>query len=240
MSYLYDRMNRRRSEAQITPTREEEIPTVDDYNDLLQSYRNLNSRYDQQSAELKARLGEIAIKDEALERQMGDIRQMEAELLFLRAALQHAEMVESPEDPSWQQRYESLQVEIEQMRKRWEVRLSNEVLEARHRILLDMLPVADHLDLALQYLQTFNNEQAVAFIGNLETVRRAFMETLRRYGVEQQDTLGKPFDPRMHEAIGTVKQASVPFDHIAQVVQTGYAEGDKILRPARVLIHSNE
>ncbi len=240
MSYLYDRMNRRRAEAQVTPTQEEEIPTVDDYNDLLQSYRNLNSRYDQQSAELKARLGELAIKDEALQLQMGDLKQQEAEIIFLRAALQQAEVVESQEDPSWQQRYENLQAEIEQMRRRWEQRLSNEVLEARHRILLDMLPVADHLDMALQYLQTFSNEQVTSFSGNLETVRRAFMETLRRYGVEQQDAQGKLFDPRKHEAIGTIKQANVPLDHIAQVIQTGYHEGDKVLRPARVLIHSEE
>ena len=234
MSYLYDRLNRRRVE-QPAVSNQEEIPTLEDYSDLLQSYRNLHSRYDQQSAELKAKVSELAIKDEALQRQGSDLKEAEAELLFLRAALQKKQ-VEGGDESNWQQQFENLQTEMEQVRKRWEQRLTVEVADARNRILTDMLPVADHLEMAVQYARTFEGDQAVAFIGNVESVRRAFLETLRRYGVERIDPMGERFNPRKHEAVGTVKDGGVQPDHIAQVVQVGYVDGDKVLRPARVII----
>ena len=126
MSYLYDRLNRRRVE-QPAVSNQEEIPTLEDYSDLLQSYRNLHSRYDQQSAELKAKVSELAIKDEALQRQGSDLKEAEAELLFLRAALQKKQ-VEGGDEPNWQQQFENLQTEMEQVRKRWEQRFAQTVV----------------------------------------------------------------------------------------------------------------
>lgn len=237
MSYLYDRMNRRRTEQPVQPT-EDEMPTIEDYQDLLQSYRNLHGRYDQQSEALKAKASEIAIKDEALQRQGKDLKDAEAELVFLRAALQRNQE-EGSDDTSWQQRFENLQAETEQVRKRWEQRLAVDVADARNRILADMLPVADHLELAVQYARSFEGDQAVAFIGNVESVRRAFLDTLRRYGVERIDPMGERFDPRKHEAVGTVQDGATPNEHIVQVVMAGYVDGDKVLRPARVIVKSD-
>jgi molecular chaperone GrpE len=243
MSYLYERFNRRRADAAPAPSTHEEIPTVDDYNDLLQAYRHLHDRYEQQSAELKARQSDLAIRDEALHRQGVDLKQMEAELLFVKAALQRAEE-KSSEAPNgeaqWRQRYEQLQGEVESMRKRWEQRLANDTGETRARILLDMLPFADNLDLAIQYVQSLGGQQAVAFVGNIETIRRAFVETLRRYSVERIEAQGQHFDPHRHEAIGKIKDASVPVDHIVQVIQAGYMDGERVLRPARVIISAGQ
>lgn len=237
MAYLYDRLNRRRIE-QIQPASQEQVPTLEDYNDLLQSYRNLHSRYDQQAAELKTKASEIAIKDEALHQVSEDLKQAEAELFFLRSA-QRSQADEGAE-VSWQQRYENLQSEMEQVRKRWEQRLGTEVAEARNRILADMLPVADHLELAMQHAKSIQGDQAAAFIGNIESVYRAFLETLRRYGVERVDPLGEPFDPHKHEAVAKVKNGGVPPDHIVQVLHSGYIDGDRVLRPARVIVQGDQ
>lgn len=238
MAYLYDRLNRRRIE-QMQPVAQEQIPTLEDYNDLLQSYRNLHSRYDQQAAELKAKAGELAIKDEALHRLNEDLKQAESELFFLRAA-QRSQADEDADAAGWQQRYENLQSEMEQVRKRWEQRLGAEVADARNRILTDMLPLADHLELAIQYAHSFQDEQAVAFIGNIESVHRAFLETLRRYGVERIDPKGELFDPHKHEAVGKVNDGSVPPDHVVQVLHSGYIDGDRVLRPARVIVQGDQ
>jgi molecular chaperone GrpE len=73
-------------------------------------------------------------------------------------------------------------------------------------------------------------------VSNIEATRRAFLETLRRYGVERVDPQGEPFDPNVHEAIGHAPVEGVPADHVAQVVQAGYVEGDRVIRPARVLV----
>jgi molecular chaperone GrpE len=76
------------------------------------------------------------------------------------------------------------------------------------------------------------------FVGNIDATRRAFLETLRRYGVERIEPTHQLFDPTRHEAIGQTPSVDVPADHVALVTQAGYAEGDRILRPARVIVSS--
>jgi molecular chaperone GrpE len=93
------------------------------------------------------------------------------------------------------------------------------------------------LELALQHADAVRAEPAgKAFVGNIESTLRAFWEALRRYGVELQQPLGKPFDPEQHEAVGQIVSQETPPGHVAHVVQSGYMEGDRLLRPARVIL----
>ena len=139
-------------------------------------------------------------------------------------------------EASWQERYMRLQAELENLRRRLEQRAATESADNRRRILADMLPLADHLDLALQHRPQTDDVQVANFIGNIEATRRAFLETLRRYGVERIEPLNELFDPNRHEAIGQAASTDIPADHVAQVVQAGYADGERVLRPARVLV----
>ena len=59
---------------------------------------------------------------------------------------------------------------------------------------------------------------------------------LKGYGVTPMAALGQPFDPNLHEAIGRVQDEETPSGQVAQVVRTGYVEGEKLLRAARVLV----
>lgn len=231
------------------------LPTLEDYEELVKAYRELQGRFvelskvvkekeiEAQSKDeiIKRQNIETQTKDEVIKRQSEDVRQLDAtikkletEILWLRAAVQEKKV--TPEEESWQERYQRLQGEVDSLRKRWEQRYEASVVEARHQILQDMLPLADHLDLALQHAGLVNDEPARNFVDNLESTRRAFMETLRRYGIERMDAEGALFDPNRHEAIGYVEHAGTPAQHIIQVVQAGYLEGDKLLRPARVIV----
>lgn len=244
-----------RSRRPVARYNEQALPTLEDYEELVKAYRELQARFVEQNKvskekeaeaqvkdDLLKRQGiELQTKDEVIKRQSDDVRQLETtikkqetELLWLRAA-QHEKKL-SAEEESWQERYQKLQAEVDGLRKRWEQRYEASVVEARHQILLDMLPLADHLDLALQYVKSGEDEQTRNFVGNLESTRRAFLETLRRYGVERMGAEGALFDPNLHEAIGYVEHAETPAQHIVQVVQAGYLEGEKLLRPARVIV----
>jgi len=55
-------------------------------------------------------------------------------------------------------------------------------------------------------------------------------------GLTRVYPLGEPFDPNLHEAIGHAPVPGVPADHVAQVLQAGYIAGDRVIRPARVLV----
>jgi len=222
------------------------LPTMDDYRALLNAYQELQTRYEQQVKALHEKSTELQVKDEVLAKQSADVKEIEAELVMTRAGLQQtqAELDKlekaKEEEDSWEERYQRVQAENENRRKRMERRYADEVVEKRNRILLDMLPLADHLDMALLHINSNENveenEPVQAIIGNIEATRRAFVETLKRYGVTPLQCLGEPFDPNLHEALGQVSDESIPADHVAQVVQAGYIEGEKLVRPARVMV----
>jgi molecular chaperone GrpE len=236
-------------------------PTLDDYQALVHAYQQLQVQAEQQKQELAARQlelnetqrtlearnrelaeqrRELEIKGEALHRQTADLKQLEAELVWAKAALQQQDKAADPENgaeaQSWRERYLRLQAELENLRRRWEQRFAHETAEARHAILRDMLPLADHLELALQHGEALEGDAARDFVRNIEAIRQAFLETLKRYGVTPIEAQGQPFDPNLHEAVGQMHDGTVAAGDVAQVVQTGYREGDRLLRPARVLV----
>lgn len=206
-----------------------------------------NQQIERQREQLENQERQLKIKNEAIERQTEDIKRLDAELMWTKAALEQAQNriaeVESNEsaDSEWQARYARLQAEMDNLRKRWEQRSADRVDEQRNRLLLDMLPLADHLELALRHAngaEQGDGQPASAsdqFVANIQATLQAFLSTLKRYNVEPIQADGERFDPTLHEAVGRV-ESDAPVDHIAEVVQTGYVSGDKLLRPARVLV----
>ena len=77
--------------------------------------------------------------------------------------------------------------------------------------------------------RTDDDPAVKGFLGNIDATRRAFLETLRRYGVERIDPLGEPFDPNRARGDWPCAAPGVPADHVAQVVQAGYVEGDRVI-----------
>ncbi len=250
MTYYNNPYGRRRAMPGTRPAG----PTLADYEAVAKAYQELQAQAARQTQELAAKQRELAekdralaetqrdlaIKDEALQRQGADLKQLEAELVWARAALQQqdrAAQQEEGEELSWRERYLRLQTELERLRDRWERRYAAETAEARHAILRDMLPLADHLEMALRHGEALTDETAREFLRNIEVTYQAFLDTLRRYGVEPIEAEGQPFDPTLHEAVGQIQREDVPTGAVAEVVQTGYTEGEKLLRPARVLVN---
>lgn len=235
--------------------------TAEDVQRLAQAYQALQGKAEQQAQVLEAKQRELEakqrellaqtealvearreleVRDEALRRASADQKQAEAELLWARAGLQQQEKQEqaknSPEELSWRERYVRLQSELENLRRRWEQRFETETANARQEILRDMLPLADHLEMALQHGAALQSDDAKEYQRDINATYQAFLNTLKRYGVTQIEAEGQPFDPNLHEGVGQVQHGDMPSGNVAQVVQTGYLEGDKLLRPARVLV----
>jgi len=186
--------------------------------------------------EVEAKTQELTIQKELLHRSGEDAKKLESEIFFLRAGLEEAQKkLAEGGGGEWQDRYVRLQAEVETLRRRWEQRSAEETAANRRKVLADMVPLADHLDLALQHKPPASDPSLAAFITNIEATRKAFLDTLRRYGIERIEPAGEPFDPTLHEAIGQTP-SDHPADHVATVLQAGYREGDKLLRPARVMV----
>jgi molecular chaperone GrpE len=121
--------------------------------------------------------------------------------------------------------------EFENYRKRVLPDLESLVARAHERLVKELLPVLDDLERALAAAE--QHEEAQLEEG-VRLVHRALAALLERHGVTAIDTNGK-FDPHVHEAL-----LSQPSDQdvgsVLEVVQKGYRLGDRVLRPARVVV----
>ena len=124
-----------------------------------------------------------------------------------------------------------LAAEFDNYRKRVARDQENLVVGANERLVKALLPVLDDLERALEAAE--RHEEAKLEDG-VRLVHRAFAETLHREGLEEIPTDGQ-FDPHIHEAL-----LSQPSDAdegaVIEVLQKGFRLGDRVLRPARVVV----
>ena len=144
---------------------------------------------------------------------------------------------QAPDEESldaWRDRALRLQAEIENFRKRQQRLAEERILADRERLLRAFLDVADNLERAL--------DADTASVGSLrqgvDLTHQTLMRILDQEGVEPIQSVGQPFDPAWYEAVDTVphQQAGVEPGTIVQVEQEGYRLGDRLLRPARVIV----
>ena len=135
---------------------------------------------------------------------------------------------------AWRDRALRLQAEIENFRKRQRRLAEERILADRERLLRSFLRVADDLERALNAdgVDGENLRQGV------DLTHQTLMRILDQEGAEPIEALGQPFDPAWHEAVGTVPNghAGVEPDTVVEVVEAGYRMGDRLLRPARVIV----
>jgi molecular chaperone GrpE len=119
-------------------------------------------------------------------------------------------------------------------RRRLEIRFANLLDQNIMEFLLDLLPVLDNLERAIQHAPEDSDSEGV------KMTQQMFLSTLDKHGVKPIEALGKVFDPQHHEAIGVVEDADLPPGSVAAVDQPGFMYRDKVLRPVRVLITPEE
>jgi molecular chaperone GrpE len=106
------------------------------------------------------------------------------------------------------------------------------LVSSRRRMLIErFLPVLDNLERALQ-----SNADGDTLRGGIEQTLRGFEALLAGEGVRAIDVKGKPFDPRVAEAIGTSASNGEADDTVVTVAEKGYTLGDELLRPAKVIV----
>ncbi len=135
-------------------------------------------------------------------------------------------------DENWN-KYLLAMADFENYKKQMERRVQMIVNDHRKSVLLRFLPVIDNLERALQ----FNASGDDKLRGGIEQTLKGFESVLNSEGVKAIDVKGKPFDPRVAEAIGTLPaQNGVSDDIVVEVAEKGYSMGDELVRPAKVLV----
>jgi molecular chaperone GrpE len=124
-----------------------------------------------------------------------------------------------------------VQAEFDNFRKRSARDQQSLVSRAHERLVKELVPVLDDLERALEAAEAHEEaklEEGVAL------VTRALGDILRKEGLEEIPTEGK-FDPHVHEALLS-QPSEADEGNVIEVIQKGYRLGDRVIRPARVVI----
>jgi molecular chaperone GrpE len=121
--------------------------------------------------------------------------------------------------------------DLDNLRKRYHRELTRERDAERRRAALEMLPIVDNLERALDHATA----DCTPLADGIMAVHDQAVEALARLGFERFDDIGRPFDPARDEAIGAI-DADAPPGTVVTAVRAGYRAGEDLLRPAGVVV----
>jgi len=128
--------------------------------------------------------------------------------------------------------------EMENLRRRTEREVNDAKAYGVSSFARDMLTVVDNLSRALEHLPAEARASADASIRSMiegvELTARELQGALARHGVAKLEPLGEKFDPNFHQAMFELPHAELPAGAVAQVMQSGWKIGERVLRPALV------
>jgi molecular chaperone GrpE len=132
-------------------------------------------------------------------------------------------------------RYKRALADLDNYRKRSAREVERRVAENTEAQLREWLDAIDSVERALLMAET---DSPLAW--GLQAVLDQMEAILERQGVTRVGAAGEPFDPERHEAIAVVAADGGPDRTVVEVARSGYALGDRILRPAQVVVAQTE
>jgi molecular chaperone GrpE len=131
-------------------------------------------------------------------------------------------------------RYKRALADLDNYRKRSASEIERRVAESREAQLRQWLEAVDSVDRALQMAP--ENPTAEGLRAVLEQMEAI----LARQGVARLGKAGERFDPERHDAVAVVPSGDVPDRTVLEVARSGFALGDRVLRPAQVVVSRQE
>ena len=123
--------------------------------------------------------------------------------------------------------------DLENLQKHMQSRIDEGVAREKERMILQMLPVVEEIDLALEEAKKMKEP---TLLEGMEMVTKKLWKALTCEGLCHIEAVGKPFDPHMHEAVQKVGTSDYPDGTVVQEIRKGYLLNDKVLRPSLVKV----
>jgi molecular chaperone GrpE len=124
--------------------------------------------------------------------------------------------------------------DFDNYKKRSRREIADAVKVSREDLLRELLPVFDNLERASAHAGTATDTKALA--DGISMVQRQFVDVLGKIGIERVASAGQPFDPAVHEAVQHLETDEFAPGVVAAELQAGYRTGDRVLRPALVVV----
>jgi molecular chaperone GrpE len=132
-------------------------------------------------------------------------------------------------------KYQRTLADFQNFKRRTEEQRADYRRDANAALVINILPAIDDLDRALASVDT--KLAGLQWIEGIRQIQRKFQGALVALDVSEISPDGQEFDPRLHEAIGHVPGEE---GKVIQVVQKGYMVGDRVVRPAMVMVGNGE
>jgi molecular chaperone GrpE len=154
------------------------------------------------------------------------------------------EKTTSPQDPleslqqelkECQEKYLRALAESENARKRMQKERQEMTQYAIENILAEFLHPIDSFEKALQFAESMSPEVKNWAVG-FEMLLNQFKQVLSHHGVQEYHSVGKPFDPHLHEAVEMVATTEYPPGIVVEEFVRGYKVADRPIRVARVKV----
>ena len=140
-----------------------------------------------------------------------------------------------PEKKSMMDQILRVKADADNFRKRMEREKEMFCKYATEKVLEDILPVIDNLELAIQHGKQVS--ECKDLVQGVEMTIKMLLDTLKKHGLEKIETKeGDRFDPAVHEALAEEEREDLETGMISKVMQGGYKIKDRVLRPARVFV----
>jgi molecular chaperone GrpE len=140
--------------------------------------------------------------------------------------------LEKEKNENWD-RYLRTAADLENLRRRQKREMEDVRLESLSEVLREILPTADSLERVIDH--AIAQAGTHPLVEGVLLVLRQFLTALERLDVTQIGAAGQPFNPNLHEAISQ-QETNGPSGMVVQVLQRGYKSGDRLLRPALVVV----
>ena len=136
------------------------------------------------------------------------------------------------ENQALQEQVLRIRAEADNFRKRMQKEKDDFARFAREGFIRDLLPVKDNLERALAHAE----KDPSSIVDGVRMTLEQFDSILRNMGVEPIESVGKPFDPSLHEAMAQVESDEYEPNTVVEEFQKGYTLHGRLLRPAMVTV----
>ncbi|HUS79022.1 MAG TPA: nucleotide exchange factor GrpE [Patescibacteria group bacterium] len=124
--------------------------------------------------------------------------------------------------------------DMENLQKQTQRRIEDTISRANGRLLMQLLPVIDELELAIEASGGSGD-----IIEGVKMVKGKLSKLMEAEGVRPIKALGEPFDPRYHEAVLEVEAPELENGTVAEEMRRGYMYGERVLRASMVKVTRN-
>ncbi len=135
----------------------------------------------------------------------------------------------------YKERWMRLAAEFDNYKKRRAREFELLAASASEEVIRDLLPILDGVDRALAHGENGDTESE-GFREGVKMIMEQFPRVLSNRNLNEIETVGRPFDPTVHEALMQMPSETHDAGIVADVIEKGYRLGDKVLRPAKVVV----